>query len=120
MDHSIQRWPEAASDRRFGFGKNWSHYLKLVDETRITKACCSITQPLGLQRLDGLTFLDIGSGSGLSSLAAHRLGARVHSFDYDPDSVSCTKELRNKFGSPSPPWTIEQGSALDAGYLANL
>ena len=30
--------------------------------------------------------LDIGSGSGLFSLAARRLGARVHSFDYDTDS----------------------------------
>jgi 2-polyprenyl-3-methyl-5-hydroxy-6-metoxy-1,4-benzoquinol methylase len=108
------------SDERFGFGKNWSRYLKLVDETRIAEACRSITQPLELERLDGLTFLDIGSGSGLSSLAAHRLGATVHSFDYDPDSVACTKALREKFGSASPAWQVERGSALDAGYLAGL
>ena len=108
------------SDERFGFGKNWSRYLKLVDEIRIAEACRSITQPLELERLDGLTFLDIGSGSGLSSLAAHRLGATVYSFDYDPDSVECTKALREKFGSASPAWKVEQGSALDAGYLASL
>jgi len=108
------------SEARFGFGKNWSRYLKLVDEPRIAEACRSITQPLGVQRLDGLRFLDIGSGSGLSSLAAHRLGAAVHSFDYDPDSVACTKTLRQTYGSSLPTWTVEQGSALDAGYLAGL
>jgi 2-polyprenyl-3-methyl-5-hydroxy-6-metoxy-1,4-benzoquinol methylase len=111
---------QAHRDVRFSFGKNWSRYLKVVDETRIAEACRSIIQPLGVERLDGLTFLDIGSGSGLSSLAAHRLGASVHSFDYDPDSVSCTKALRDKFGSSSQPWLIEQGSALDANYLAGL
>lgn len=108
------------SEARFGFGKNWSHYLKLVDETRIAEACRSITQPLGVERLDGLRFLDVGSGSGLSSLAAHRLGATVHSFDYDPDSVACTKTLRETYGSSSPAWTVEQGSALDRDYLARL
>jgi 2-polyprenyl-3-methyl-5-hydroxy-6-metoxy-1,4-benzoquinol methylase len=120
MGHSVEREPESASEKRFGFGKNWSRYLNLVDETRISEACRSITRPLGLQRLDGLRFLDIGSGSGLSSLAAHRLGATVRSFDYDPDSVACTKALKEKFGSASPTWTVEQGSALDDDYLARL
>ena len=120
MDHSVEHDTEPARDKRFGFGKNWSHYLKLVDETRISEAGRSITQPMGMQRLDGLRFLDIGSGSGLSSLAAHRLGAIVHSFDYDPDSVACTKALKEKFGSAAPSWIIEQGSALDADYLASL
>src|SRR5690606_102989 len=68
----------------------------------------------------GLRFLDIGSGSGLSSLAARRLGARVHSFDYDPESVACTAELRRRFFPGSPDWTVERGSALDAGYLRGL
>ena len=75
--------------------------------------------PLGLERLDGLTFLDIGSGSGLSSLAAHRLGASVHSFDYDPEFGFVHEGApSDKFGSSSTSWTIEQGSALDASYLA--
>lgn len=108
------------SDERFGFGKNWSRYLKLVDETRIAEACRSIIQPLGAERLDGLRFLDIGSGSGLSSLAAHRLGATVYSFDYDSDSVACTKAIRKKLGVASPAWKVEQGSALDVIYLASL
>ena len=48
---------------------------------------------VGVDSFSGKTFLDIGSGSGLSSLAAKRSGAKVYSFDYDPYSVGCTKEL---------------------------
>jgi 2-polyprenyl-6-hydroxyphenyl methylase/3-demethylubiquinone-9 3-methyltransferase len=65
--------------------------------------------------------VDVGSGSGLFSLAAARMGAaRVHSFDFDPSSVRCTEELRRRFGPDGVDWTIERGSALDAGYLAAL
>jgi 2-polyprenyl-6-hydroxyphenyl methylase/3-demethylubiquinone-9 3-methyltransferase len=68
----------------------------------------------------GRTFLDIGSGSGLHSLAAIRLGAkRVVSFDYDKDSVACTHELRRRF-APNADWVVEQGSALDKEYLESL
>jgi 2-polyprenyl-6-hydroxyphenyl methylase/3-demethylubiquinone-9 3-methyltransferase len=75
-----------------------------------------------LQRpsLAGLRFLDIGSGSGLFSLAARRMGARVHSFDYDPQSVNCTAELRRRFFPDDAAWTIEQASVLDESYLAGL
>ncbi|RME33048.1 MAG: class I SAM-dependent methyltransferase, partial [Gammaproteobacteria bacterium] len=75
---------------------------------------------LGVTDLEGWRFLDIGSGSGLSSLAARRLGAQVHSFDYDPESVACTAELRRRFAPDDPEWTVEQGSALDADYLRSL
>src|SRR5438552_10395328 len=70
--------------------------------------------------LEGRSFLDIGSGSGLFSLAARRLGARVHSFDYDPHSVACTKELRRRYFNNDPDWRIEEGSALDADYIKSL
>jgi 2-polyprenyl-6-hydroxyphenyl methylase/3-demethylubiquinone-9 3-methyltransferase len=75
---------------------------------------------LELQRMDGMSFLDIGSGSGLSSLAARRLGASVHSFDYDPDSVACTRVLRQKFFPDDPAWRVEQASVLDETYLGTL
>src|SRR5690606_5488054 len=52
--------------------------------------------------------------------AAHRLGAMVHSFDYDPQSVACTREMKRRFAPDADAWTIEEGSALDAAYLAGL
>jgi 2-polyprenyl-6-hydroxyphenyl methylase/3-demethylubiquinone-9 3-methyltransferase len=76
---------------------------------------------LGRDRIEGKTFLDVGSGSGLFSLAAMRLGARrVHSFDLDDDSVACAAELQRRYFSDDARWTIGQGSALDADYLARL
>jgi SAM-dependent methyltransferase len=76
---------------------------------------------LGVEYLAGQSFLDIGCGSGLFSLAAMRLGARhVHSLDYDPQSVACAHELKRRYFPDASSWTIEQGSVLDAGYLSLL
>lgn len=103
---------------RFEFGKNWQRFLAVLDEDRIREAERALQTTFGT--LDGQRFLDIGSGSGLHSLAARRLGAIVHSFDYDAQSVACTQELKRRFFPEDPQWTIEQGSALDADFLAKL
>ena len=79
---------------RFSFGANWERFLTVLDENRIMEAERSLRQMLQVEQLEGKRFLDIGSGSGLFSLSARRLGAVVHSFDYDPQSVACTSELR--------------------------
>src|SRR5215213_1120252 len=107
-------------DTRFSFGENWREFLEHIDDQRIEIAEKAILSLLGQQRLDGLTFLDIGSGSGLSSLAARRLGARVHSFDYDPQSVACTQELKRRYFPEDSDWTVEEGSVLDRDYLESL
>lgn len=106
---------------RFEFGKNWSRFLSVLDDERIQRACRSLDRMLGPGFLTGRTFLDVGSGSGLFSLAAMRLGAvRVHSFDYDPNSVRCTAELKRRYFPDAAHWVVEQGSVLDAEYLARL
>ncbi|MGH2840142.1 MAG: class I SAM-dependent methyltransferase [Solirubrobacteraceae bacterium] len=112
---------DVASGERFDFGENWSRFLSVLDDERIAEAQLSLREMLGREQLAGLTFLDIGSGSGLFSLAAARLGAeRVHSFDYDPGSVACTQELRRRYGLPAERWTAAQGDALDREYLDSL
>jgi 2-polyprenyl-3-methyl-5-hydroxy-6-metoxy-1,4-benzoquinol methylase len=111
---------EVASGQRFAFGENWSRFLEAFNEERLGTARESLEAMLGRKSLQGLTFLDIGSGSGLFSLAARRLGARVFSFDYDPQSVGCTTELRRRFYPDDPQWKVEQGSALDAEYVRSL
>ena len=105
---------------RFAFGKNWSRFLSVLNEDRVKQAEDSLKGMLETHDLTGRTFLDIGSGSGLFSLAARRLGATVHSFDYDPHSVACTNELKRRYFPEDRNWTIEQGSVLDAAYLARL
>jgi 2-polyprenyl-3-methyl-5-hydroxy-6-metoxy-1,4-benzoquinol methylase len=116
VQHSI----EVASGERFEFGKNWTAFLSLLDEERISTAEASLKEMLECEDLNGKRFLDIGSGSGLFSLAARRLGATVHSFDFDSNSFSCTQELRRRFFPGDAKWRIEQGSALDADYVASL
>lgn len=111
---------EVSSGDRFEFGANWARFLEVVDEERMVAAERAIERMLQQPRLDGLSFVDIGSGSGLSSLAARRMGARVHSFDYDPQSVATTTEMRRRYFPHDSQWTIERGSALDAGYLSAL
>jgi 2-polyprenyl-6-hydroxyphenyl methylase/3-demethylubiquinone-9 3-methyltransferase len=44
----------------------------------------------------------------------------VCSFDYDPQSVGCTRELRRRFHPDCESWEVFQGSALDRSFLASL
>ena len=111
---------EVAKGERFTFGDNWSRFLSVLDERRIDEAVVSLKEKLEVDTLQGKTFLDIGSGSGLFSLAARKLGARVHSFDFDPQSVACTTELRRRYFPEDDGWRIEEASALDAEYVKSL
>ncbi len=106
---------------RFEFGENWRRFLSTVDEDRLAEARGSLQRMLERETLRGMSFLDIGSGSGLFSLAAVQLGAtRIHSFDFDPTSVACALELRRRYAPSADHWTIEEGSALDSRYMEQL
>jgi SAM-dependent methyltransferase len=111
---------EVHEGQRFEFGKNWSRFLTLLDESRICEAEESLKQMLEVQNLNNKKFLDIGSGSGLFSLAARRLGAEVYSLDYDPQSVACTAELRRRYFPNDASWTVREGSVLDQAYIESL
>jgi 2-polyprenyl-3-methyl-5-hydroxy-6-metoxy-1,4-benzoquinol methylase len=107
-------------ERRFKFGENWLQFAADLQPGQIIEAVGSLSRLLGRNELEGLSFLDIGCGSGLFSLAAHKMGARVRSFDFDPDSVSCTQALRDRYYPDDPHWIVERGSILDPGYIARL
>lgn len=111
---------EVATGGRFEFGKNWTWFLETLNDQKIEEAVRSLQDMLEVNTLAGKSFLDIGSGSGLFSLAARRLGARVCSFDYDPNSVNCTAELKRRYFPDDSAWDIQAGSALDADYLRSL
>lgn len=109
---------EISASQRFQFGKNWLRYLASFDQSKLEAAKASLVTMLG--DLRGRSFLDVGSGSGLFSLAAVQLGAVVRSFDYDPDSVECTRLLKQRFAPEQSDWQIGRGSVLDGGFLRSL
>jgi SAM-dependent methyltransferase len=111
---------EVSLGQRFQFGRNWTMFLRSLNTDRIGRAEESLEQMLNVESLNGKRFLDVGSGSGLFSLAARRLGARVHSFDYDPHSLASTAELKRRYFPEDPEWCVEQGSVLDEQYLRTL
>lgn len=76
----------------FEFGKNWAEYSKLISEREINDARTELIRLVGSDSLEERTFLDIGCGSGIHSLAALMLGAKqVSALDIDPDSVATSK-----------------------------
>jgi 2-polyprenyl-3-methyl-5-hydroxy-6-metoxy-1,4-benzoquinol methylase len=117
---STQHSAEVAQGERFRFGANWQRFLSTLNARRIEEAELSLRTMLGVLDLAGKRFLDIGCGSGLFSLAARRLGATVHSFDYDPQSVACTLELKRRYCREDNFWTVEEGSVLDENYVRKL
>jgi SAM-dependent methyltransferase len=111
------------ADRGDGLDLNTSgaRFLAGLDEDRVDEACKSLRRMLGIQTLARRSFLDVGSGNGLYSLAAMRLGAaRVVSFDDDPHSVACGRELKRRYFPAAHNWTIERGNVLDPVYLERL
>ena len=106
----------------FDFGRNWQSFVRAgVDERKIESARHSLRHLLGVSDLNGRSFLDIGCGSGLSSLAAVSLGARpVIGFDADPGSLAASAELRASAGIDAGTWQLLEGSILDPSFLATL
>lgn len=103
---------------RFRFGENWSDFASRLTPEQIAQAERSLRTLLGKDTLRGLSFLDIGCGSGLFSLAASNLGAAVTSFDADADSVATAHRLRDVERHPN--WTIREGSILDLALVDAL
>ena len=117
---SSKHLEEVSNKERFQFGANWAAFLQVLDEERIIIAENSLKQMLAVCDLNGKTFLDIGSGSGLFSLAARRLGAKVISVDYDRKSVDCTAELKRRYFADDDGWFVQEGSVLDRPFLETL
>lgn len=107
--------------KRFGFGKNWSKFIELkFSEERVKSSINAFCDFSGQSDLSGLTFIDVGCGSGLHSLAASRLNAKsIFSFDFDPNAVAISKFLRDRENFENS-WQIEQGSILDFDFVKSL
>ncbi len=105
----------------FSFGENWQIFVeRYLTPEKIEIAKRHISEFLEVSDLTGKYFLDIGCGSGFSSLAAYESGAKkIVSFDMDSYSVSTTNTLRAMVGNPSH-WSVLQGSILDDEFIRQL
>jgi 2-polyprenyl-3-methyl-5-hydroxy-6-metoxy-1,4-benzoquinol methylase len=108
-------------EQRFEFGRNWHEFIqKNYGQDKVETSKVHMLDFLKLENLEGKSFLDIGCGSGLHSVAALQSGATtVHGFDYDPDSVAATRFVQSQAGNPTN-WTVEQGSVLDDAYVERI
>ncbi|HJN37748.1 MAG TPA: class I SAM-dependent methyltransferase [Gammaproteobacteria bacterium] len=81
-------------ESHYKFGENWKDFSTQINNARIEAAQQGLIKLFGPEGLSGKTFLDIGCGSGLSTLAAILLGAKkVVSIDIDEVSVATTTRL---------------------------
>lgn len=95
----------------FDFGANWSQFSQLLDSRRVELAAQSVHRLV--PDIQGRTFLDIGSGSGVFSVAALSLGAeRVHAVDIDENSVETTRHVLSSFATAES-WSVERKSVFD-------
>ncbi|MDO9465203.1 MAG: class I SAM-dependent methyltransferase [bacterium] len=104
----------------FSFGKNWQNFLISLSEDKFRNAKLSLTEFLGLENMQGKSFLDVGCGSGLFSYAAFSLGAdKIVSFDLDTFSVECCRHLRKKANNPEN-WEVFEGSVVNNDFISRL
>ncbi|MGH9357096.1 MAG: class I SAM-dependent methyltransferase [Terriglobia bacterium] len=105
----------------FSFGRNWQAFVeRYLNPERERIAADSLKEFMEVENFHGRSFLDLGCGSGLFSLAAYRLGARrITSLDVDPFSVHCCEELRRRAGNPAH-WEIHEGSVLNGSFLISI
>jgi 2-polyprenyl-6-hydroxyphenyl methylase/3-demethylubiquinone-9 3-methyltransferase len=97
----------------FRFGRNWADFPASITEDRVVRAASSLSRLLPAQHLEGRDVIDIGSGSGLSAVAALRLGARhVTAIDIDADSVETSRAVLSRF-APASIFTVRLANVFD-------
>jgi 2-polyprenyl-3-methyl-5-hydroxy-6-metoxy-1,4-benzoquinol methylase len=116
----------------FDFGKNWRSFsVRVLTTSRLDEAEKSLRGLLQGHDLRGKTFLDIGCGSGIFSMAAAHCGARrVVGFDLSSASVDTAQRNTERFkdwlgdchlpefraGNVLTPETVEKLGTFDVVY----
>ena len=108
--------------KAFDFGENWRNYARLMDEERIVQAERGVAEAVGVSDLSGKTFVDIGCGSGIHSVAAARLGAAVTCVDVNPKCLAETRRSFARFAPKNcpPAERFLRASILDAAEIEPL
>jgi 2-polyprenyl-6-hydroxyphenyl methylase/3-demethylubiquinone-9 3-methyltransferase len=106
---------------KFTFGENWAEYSQLLNEGRIEDAEDNLRRLLGTASLEGRSFIDVGAGSGLFSIAAVRLGASaVVALDRDEQCLTAIRRNSQRFLDPHAvnAVTVRYGDILKPDTIA--
>ena len=103
-------------DGEFSFGFNWLDYVKTRMDENIIGMHMSNLKGIYEQidyNLTNKTLLDIGCGSGLSSISFARLGCnRITSIDIDEYSIQASRYTKENFENNAD-WNIFRASILE-------
>ncbi len=113
---------EKLVENHFKFGENWEKLVATISDDGLRSAIEDLSGFLGTDTLQGKSFLDIGCGSGLHSLAAYKMGASsIISLDIDPKNVTNVQNIKRKFQVPSTAaWTEGLLSIVEADQVKKL
>lgn len=126
---------DGVAEGQFRYGDNWANFLEDVLHptdplsgfhmvNRAIVLSRELEDNFGIGSFAGKTFVDVGCGSGLISVAALLLNARrVISVDSQASSVRTTERLREvwrRVGLLNAEWIVRQGSILDIDFVSNL
>lgn len=103
--------------KTFDFGENWMDFSKnSLDEDKIKEAEKSLKSLIGEKIIKDKTFLDIGSGSGIFSIVAKKIGAKkVVGFDISENSVKTALFNKNRFAK-NDDIEFQKQSILEEGF----
>ncbi len=103
--------------KTFDFGKNWMDFSKKsLDGKSLKEAEKSVECLIGKEKVKNGSFLDIGSGSGIFSLAAKKIGAtKVVGFDISENSVKTAFFNKERFAKEER-IDFQKQSILESGY----
>ncbi len=112
-------------DLCYDFGGNWQAFSAAkLDARRLDAAVQSLRQLIGAENVQGRTFLDVGCGSGLFSVAAALCGAaQVVGFDINPTGIEVCRSNAARFAEHLNSVAVPHfcvGSALDREFLTAL
>jgi 2-polyprenyl-6-hydroxyphenyl methylase/3-demethylubiquinone-9 3-methyltransferase len=104
-----------SASSHFRFGENWKSFLSTVTPETLREAERGLARLFPGDELKSRRFLDIGCGSGLSLVAAHRLGAAsVDGIDIDPESIEASRALLGRY-VPTGACSAKVASVFDLG-----
>jgi SAM-dependent methyltransferase len=109
--------------KQFNFGKNWKAFSeRALTAAGVEEAKRDFAELFCGLDLGGRSFLDIGSGQGLTLLIAASMGAQTIGCDIDPLCAEVIRENQGRHfpGLPTEATSIVVGSILDETLLETL